>query len=90
MPKRTKYRFPVYLCHGCRRRLSIALVIQSRTTHRGCEAEAMRKFEVSEARREGIPVAVFRERRETRMEDERIFKEQQQAGREMQAPAEDV
>jgi DNA invertase Pin-like site-specific DNA recombinase len=60
---------PVYLCHGCNRPLSAALVAENRTTHKGCEAEAMRKFEVSEARKLGIPVATYREQQKSKHQE---------------------
>jgi DNA invertase Pin-like site-specific DNA recombinase len=58
-----KHGRTVYLCQGCRRPLSAALVRQGRDTHDGCAAEAVRRFEVAQARREGIPVKLWRERR---------------------------
>ena len=52
----------VHLCRGCKKPLSATQVRQGRDTHEGCEPEVRRRPEVAQARREGIPVKLWRER----------------------------
>lgn len=54
----------VYKCHGCGRPLRAGDLARNSTTHwdAACMAEAIRRSEVRQARREGIPVAVLRAR----------------------------
>ena len=50
-------------CHGCGRPLTADDLARNSTTHwfPSCMREAIRRSEVREARREGIPVARWRE-----------------------------
>ncbi|MGF6781939.1 hypothetical protein P3T21_007179 [Paraburkholderia sp. GAS334] len=52
----------VRLCLGCKKPLSATLGRQAHDMHKGCEPEVRRRLEVAQARREGIPVKLWRER----------------------------
>lgn len=57
-------------CHGCGKPLTASDLARNSTTHwdRGCMREAIRRSEVREARREGLPVKVWREQQAARHE----------------------
>lgn len=57
-------------CHGCGKSLTAGDLARNSTTHwdRACMREAIRRSEVREARREGIPVKAWREQRAARHE----------------------
>lgn len=51
-------------CHGCGKPLTAGDLARNSTTHwnQACMREAIRRSEVSQARREGIPVKLLRQR----------------------------